>query len=71
MKMRALGYSQEEIAKTLQITQSAVSQRLAVLKKRSRIGKSDDSTFWELLLGLGAARMLQVLFDESFRRSLD
>ena len=71
MKMRALGYSQEEIAKELNITQSAISQRLNVINKRSKIKENDDVTFWELLIGLGAARMLQVLFDESFRRSVE
>jgi transcriptional regulator with XRE-family HTH domain len=54
MKLRALGFSQKEIASKLDISQSAVSQRLELLRKRA--DKEDpDRLFWSLLLGPGAA----------------
>jgi predicted transcriptional regulator len=65
MKMRALGYSQEEIAREMGITQSAVSQRIQGIRKKAQELGSDDKAFWGLLLGLGAAYLLsKVLEDE-------
>jgi len=64
MKLRALGYSQEEIAERLNITQSAVSQRIGTIRRRAeRIG-NDDNAFWQSLLGLGAIYVLLRLLDE-------
>jgi len=64
MQMRALGYSQSEIADRMDITQSAVSQRISKIRKRAdRIG-NDDNAFWELLLGLGALYVLKKLLEK-------
>ncbi len=63
MKMRALGYSQEEIASRLKISQSAVSQRIQTIRKRTRRTKNDDNAFWELLVGAGAAILLLKLLE--------
>lgn len=71
MKLRALGYSQNEIAKRLKISQSAVSQRFNTIRKRSIIRKNDDVAFWELFMGIGAAKLLEMLFDESFRKGVE
>ena len=65
MQMRAMGFSQAEIAKKLNISQPAVSQRMNTIRKRARAGKDNDVTFWEMLMGIGAARLLEKLFEES------
>lgn len=64
MKMRALGYSQKEIADRLEITQSAVSQRFSTIRKQARKKNNDDNAFWELLLGIGAVYLLAKMFEE-------
>jgi predicted transcriptional regulator len=64
MKLRALGYSQIEIAKRLGITQPAVSQRIHSIRKKAVKCRNDDKAFWELLLGLGTAYLLLKLFEE-------
>ena len=71
MQMRAMGYSQAEIAKKLNISQPAISQRMSTIRRRAGAGKEDDVTFWEMLMGIGAARLLQKLFEESFKEDLD
>ena len=71
MKMRALGFSQEEIGRRMNITQSAISQRMSTIKKRSRVGKNDDVAFWELFMGVGASTLLEKIFDESLRERLE
>ena len=54
MKLRALGFTQKEIASRLGVSQPAVSQRLELIKRRTR--KEDiDRLFWGLLLGPDAA----------------
>jgi transcriptional regulator with XRE-family HTH domain len=53
MKLRALGFSQKEIAEKLEMSQPAVSQRLELIKRRA--GHEDpDRLFWSLILGPGA-----------------
>ena len=42
MQMRALGYSQQEIAEKLEISQSAVSQRISTIRKHAQ--KKQKST---------------------------
>ena len=64
MKMRALGYSQKEIADALGISQSAVSQRITTIRKRASHKKNDDDAFWELLLGVGALYLLGKVLGE-------
>jgi predicted transcriptional regulator len=64
MKMRAIGYSQKEIANTLNITQSAVSQRISNIRRKAQSSGSDDDTFWKLLLGAGAALLFLKILDE-------
>lgn len=64
MKMRALGYSQEEIARQLGITQSAVSQRIQGIRKKAQEMGNDEKAFWGLLLGLGAAYLLSKLLED-------
>ncbi len=71
MKMRALDFSQDEIARRMNITQSAISQRMSTIKKRSRVGKNDDVAFWELFMGVGASRLLEKLFDDSLKEGID
>lgn len=71
MKLRALGYSQTEIAERLKISQSAVSQRFNTIRKRSKIRQNDDVAFWELFMGIGAAKLLERLFDKSFRKGVE
>ena len=61
MKLRALGYSQKEIAERLGISQPAVSQRIDTIRKRAQTSKDDDSAFWQLLLGLGALYVISEL----------
>jgi DNA-directed RNA polymerase specialized sigma24 family protein len=63
MKMRALGYSQEEIADRLGVSQSAISQRIQKIRRRARETENDDQLFWELLIGLGAAYLLKKLLE--------
>jgi len=54
MKLRALGFSQADIASRLGMSQSAVSQRLELINRRAQ--KEDvNKLFWSLLLGAGAA----------------
>lgn len=67
MKLRALGFSQSEIASSLKLSQPAVSQRLELIRKRAQ--KEDpDRLFWGLLLGPGAAwlfvKLLKTLGEE-------
>ena len=64
MQMRALGYSQKEIAGRLGITQSAVSQRLSNIRDMAKQSNNDDHAFWELLLGLGAVYLLAKVLEE-------
>jgi len=64
MKMRALGYSQKEIADELGISQPAVSQRIDVIRKLSQKNKNEDNAFWELLLGVGALYLLSKVLGE-------
>lgn len=62
MKLRALGYSQNEIAARLGITQSAVSQRLGLMRRRAE-SEDVDRLFWSLLLGAGAAWLFVKLLE--------
>ena len=71
MQMRAMGFSQAEIAKKLGISQPAISQRMSTIRRRAKAGKDNDVTFWEMLLGIGASRLLEKLFEESFKEELD
>jgi len=66
MQMRAMGYSQTEIAKKLNVSQPAISQRMRTIRRRALAGKDSDLTFWEMFMGIGASFLLKKLFDESF-----
>ncbi len=71
MKLRALGYSQSEIAKKLNISQPAVSQRMSTIRSRSKAGPDDDTTFWELFMGVGPAFLLKKFFHDLFLESIE
>ncbi len=64
MKLRALGYSQAEIAEQLGITQSAISQRLTNIREKAKSMENDDKAFWYLLFGIGGAILLGKLLEE-------
>lgn len=64
MKLRALGYSQAEIAEQLGITQSAISQRLTNIREKAKTMENDDKAFWYLLFGIGGAILLGKLLEE-------
>ena len=64
MQMRALGYSQQEIAKSLGTTQSAVSQRIGTIRKKAETGENYEDTFWKLLIAAGGIYLLSKIFDE-------
>jgi len=64
MKMRALGYSQKEIAVELKMTQPAVSQRISTIRKKVQSGDNFEDTFWKLLIAAGGTYLLLKLFDE-------
>lgn len=66
MQMRAMGFSQAEIAKKLGISQPAISQRMSTIRRRSKAGKDNDLVFWEMFMGIGASFLLKKIFDESF-----
>ncbi len=71
MQMRAMGFSQAEIAKKLGISQPAISQRMSTIRRRAKAGKDNDVTFWEMFMGIGASRLLQKLFEEPLKEDLD
>ena len=71
MQMRAMGFSQTEIAQKMNVSQAAISQRMSTIRRRAKAGKDDDVAFWEMLMGIGAARLLQKLFEEPFKEDLD
>jgi len=71
MQMRAMGFSQAEIAKKLKISQPAVSQRMSTIRKRALSGNDTDLVFWEMFMGIGASFLLKKLFDESFLDSVE
>lgn len=67
MQMRALGYSQNEIAKSLDMTQSAVSQRIKTIRKKVENPNNVTGDFWKLLIAAGGTILLMKLFEE-FRK---
>lgn len=71
MMLRALGYSQSEIAKKLSISQPAVSQRMSIIRCKSKAGMDDDATFWELFMGVGTAYLLKKFFHDLFLESIE
>lgn len=64
MKLRALGYSQAEIAQRLGVTQSAVSQRIQKIRRVADESDDAESAFWTLLIGLGALYLLSRLGNQ-------
>jgi len=64
MQMRALGYSQQEIAKALGTTQSAVSQRMGTIRKKAENSENFEDAFWKLLVAAGGIYLLSKIFDE-------
>jgi len=59
MQLRALGYSQNDIANKLNISQPAVSQRMSTIHRRTKAGTNDDMTFWELFMGIGVCSFIK------------
>ena len=64
MKLRALGYSQNDIAKSLGTTQSTISRRMDTIRKQAQGNSNDDNTFWKLLIGLGAVYLIAKIVEE-------
>ena len=64
MQLRALGYSQQEIAVHLNMSQSAISQKLEIINARAKKGKDLDKAFWTFLLGAGALYLLLKSLDK-------
>jgi len=64
MQLRALGYSQEEIADRLNMSQSAVSQRIQRINRIARQTDDPVSAFWDLVLGVGALYVLYKLLGD-------
>lgn len=71
MMLRALGYSQSEIAKKLNVSQPAISQRMSAIRRKSMAGTDDDTTFWELFMGVSAAYFLKKFFHDLFLESIE
>lgn len=69
IKMRGLGYSQEDIARRLGVSQSAIQYQLARINKRAQ-REGDDDTFTAILVGAGliGAGILLAKLLESERR---
>ncbi|MCZ7401209.1 MAG: helix-turn-helix domain-containing protein [Candidatus Methanoperedens sp.] len=69
IKMRGLGYSQEDIAQRLGVSQSAIQYQLARINKRAK-KEGDDDTFNAILVGAGliGAGILLAKLLESERR---
>ena len=67
VKMRGLGYSQSEIAKELNVSQSAIQYQLKRIKKRAQ-KEGEDDTLLALLVGAGlgisAGLLLAKLFEK-------
>jgi len=63
MKMRALGYSQKEIAQNLGTSQSAVSQRIRTIRRSARSSENFEDAFWKLLIAAGGTYVLLKLLD--------
>lgn len=63
MQLRALGFHQTDIASSMNISQSAVSQRIEKIRKQT-INKDTDEIFWNLILGSGAYHLMKNLFKK-------
>lgn len=64
MKMRALGYSQAEIAQSLGTTQSAVSQRIRTIRRNANSSENFEDAFWKLLIAAGGTYVLLKLLED-------
>jgi transcriptional regulator len=52
MQMRALGYKQVDIAEVVNISQSAISQRLENINQKARKAGEPSKFFWTALIGV-------------------
>jgi len=59
MKLRGLGYTQEEIAKRLKINQGVVQYRLKQLKKRVE-EEGINTVFFELVMKLYVPKIIEI-----------
>lgn len=64
MQMRALGFHQDEIARKLQMSQSAISQRIEKIRNQTQGISDTEKLFWTLLVGAGAIYLLSKIFNE-------
>jgi len=71
MQMRAMGYSQAEIAEKMNVSQAAISQRFKTIRKKALANVNDEGIFWEMFMGIGASFLLKKLFDESFLKDVE
>ena len=67
MKLKALGYRQESIAKIFHMSQSSVSQRMDGIRKLTKGVKDTDKLFWRLILGDNAISLLKVILGKDLK----
>ena len=69
MKLNALGYHQEDIARILKKSQSAISQRIDHIREKTKGVKDIDKLFWRLILGDNTISLLRMILNEKQKRN--
>ena len=68
MQMRAVGLSQSEIAWRLNISQSAVSQRIEQIRKEASKFNDMEQAFWKLILGAASVYLIAKILGQLDRK---